>query len=79
MGQRLRLKRSFDISRFGPQAHIVLRALKRYGMIVADNGSDMYISGAPHNGWNNDDLHDLGGVTAGDFVVVNTSSIRPGN
>jgi len=39
----------------------------------------MYISGAPHNGWNNDDLHDLGGVTARDFVVVNTSSIRPGN
>ena len=79
MGQRLRLKRSFDIGRFGPQTQVVLRALKRYGMIVADNDSDMYISGAPNRGWNNDDLHDLGLVTARDFVVVKTGSIRPGN
>ena len=79
MGQRLRLKRSFETGRFGPQAQVVLRALKRYGMIVADNGSDMYISGAPHSRWNNDDLHDLGLVTARDFVVVKTGSIRPGN
>ena len=79
MGQRLRLKRSFDITNFGPQAQIVLRALKRYGMIVADNGSDMFISGAPHSGWDNDDLHDLGRVTARNFVVVNTDSVRPGN
>ena len=47
MGQRLRLKRGFDISRFPRQARIVLRALKRYGMIVADNGSSWYVSGAP--------------------------------
>ncbi len=79
MGQRFRLRRSFDIGHFGPQAQVVLRALKRYGMIVADNGSDMYISGAPNSGWNNDDLHDLGLVTAPDFVVVKTGSVRPGN
>ena len=47
MGQRLRLKRGFDISRFPRQSRIVLRALKRYGMIVADNGSSWYVSGAP--------------------------------
>ena len=51
MGQRLRLKRGFDISRFPRQARIVLRALKRYGMILADNGSSWYVSGAPDRGW----------------------------
>jgi hypothetical protein len=78
MGQRLRLKRSFDISRFPYQARIVLRALKRYGMIVADNGSDMYISGAPSSRWNNDALHTLHRVRARNFVVVDTSRLpRP--
>ena len=63
MGQRLRLKRGFDISRFPRQSRIVLRALKRYGMILADNGSSWYVSGAPNRGWDNDDLHSLHGVT----------------
>ena len=60
MGQRLRLKRGYDISRFPRQARIVLRALKRYGMILADNGSSWYVSGAPDPGWSNDQLHTLG-------------------
>ena len=78
MGQRLRLKRGFDISRFPYQARIVLKALKRYGMIVADNGSDMYISGAPSPEWNNDALHSLHRVKARHFVVVDTSELpRP--
>jgi hypothetical protein len=48
-------------------------------MIVADNGSDWYVSGAPSPGWNNDDLHSLGGVTGGNFEVVDTSSLpHPG-
>jgi hypothetical protein len=72
MGQRLRLKKGFDISEFPRQARVVLRALKRYGMIVADNGSDLFISGAPHRKWDNDALHDLGRVTGKDFVVVDT-------
>lgn len=77
MGQRLRLKKGFDISGFGHQARIVLRALKRYGMIVADNGSDWYISGAPNENWNNDVLHVLHEVEGRHFQVVQTKSLRP--
>jgi hypothetical protein len=78
MGQRLRLKAGFDISRFPRQSRIVLRALKRYGMILADNGSSWYVSGAPSRGWDNDDLHSLHGVPGGAFEVVDTSRLpRP--
>jgi hypothetical protein len=78
MGLRLRLKASFDTSRFPPQARIVLEALKRYGMIVADNGTSWYLSGAPDPRWSNDDLHTLGRVTGASFEVVDTSSLRSG-
>jgi hypothetical protein len=79
MGLRLRLKAGFPVSRFPRQSRIVLRALQRYGMIVADNGSDWYVSGIPSRGWNNDDLHRLGGVTGGNFEVVDTRSLpHPG-
>src|SRR4051812_22107042 len=78
MGQRLRLKEGYDISHFPPQSRAVLRALKLYGMIVADNGSDWYISGAPDRGWNNDDLHTLGQVKGRAFEVVDTSSLPRG-
>ena len=77
MGQRLRLKKSYDISGFPRQARIVLRAFKRYGMIVADNGSDWYISGAPSTGWNNDALHRLGRVVGRHFEVVDAASLKP--
>jgi hypothetical protein len=78
MGQRLRLKRGFDVSRFPPQARVVLRALKRYGALVADNGSAWYVSGAPSPGWDNDDLHSLHRVRGGDFEVVDTAGLpRP--
>ena len=76
MGQRLRLKASFDVSRFPRQARVVLTALKRYGMILADNGSSWYVSGAPTSGWNNDDLHPLSACTGCDFEVVDTGSFR---
>jgi hypothetical protein len=62
MGLRVRLKSSFDVRPFPRQARIVLTALKRYGMLVADNGSDWYITGAPNPGWSNDQLHTLGRV-----------------
>jgi hypothetical protein len=78
MGQRFRLKASFDISHFPKQSRIVLRALKKYGMIVADNGSPWFISGAPSSGWNNDDLHQLGKVIGRDFEAVDTSSLPRG-
>ena len=78
MGQRVRLRRGFDVSRFPRQSRVVLRALKCYGAIVADNGSAWYVSGAPHRGWDNDDLHSLGRVRGADFEVVDTSRLpRP--
>ena len=77
MGLRVRLKASFEVSGVPRQARIVLTALKRYGMIVADNGSNWYISGAPNKGWSNDQLHTLGKVTGSDFEVVDTSKLRP--
>jgi hypothetical protein len=77
MGQRLRLRRGFDVSSFPRQARIVLRALKRYGMLVADNGSSWYVSGAPSPGWDNDELHALHRVKGGDFEVVDHRFRRP--
>ena len=73
MGLRVRLKAGFDTSGFPRQARIVLTALKRYGMILADNGSPLYLSGAPSSAWDNDDLHSLGRVRGSDFEVVDTS------
>jgi hypothetical protein len=75
MGQRLRLKASFNVNAFPKQARAVLIALKRYGMILADNGSPWYITGAPNRHWNNDDLHTLGKVKGGEFEVVDTSKL----
>jgi hypothetical protein len=77
MGLRVRLKASFEVSRYPRQARIVLIALKRYGMIVADNGANWYITGAPNKGWSNDQLHSLGQVKGSNFEVVDTSSLHP--
>ena len=79
MGLRVRLKAAVDISGFPKQTRIVLQALKTYGMILADNGSNWYISGAPSPKWSNDDLHSIGRITGADFEVVDTSSLpHPG-
>jgi hypothetical protein len=78
MGQRLRLKAGFDTSGYPRQARVVLNALKRYGMIMADNGSDWYVSGAPSKGWDNDELNALKRVEGSNFEVVDTSRLpRP--
>jgi hypothetical protein len=76
MGERLRLKAGVDVSRFPRQARVVATALKRYGAIVADNGSDWYLSGAPNPGWDNDQLRALRGLTGRDFEVVDAASLR---
>jgi hypothetical protein len=76
MGLRVRLKRSVPLAGYGPQARAVLTALKRYGMILADNGSPWYVTGAPSAGWDDDDLHDLGRITGSDFEVVDTRGLR---
>ena len=67
---RIRLKASYDISGFPPQSQAILAALKQYGMIMADNGSSMYISGDPDNRWSNNDLGTLKMVPASAFEVV---------
>jgi hypothetical protein len=77
MGLRVRLKADVDISGFPRQARIVLQALKTYGMILADNGSNWYISGAPDPHWSNDALHTIGRITGADFEVVDTTSLHP--
>jgi hypothetical protein len=77
MGLRVRLKPDFDISGFPPQTQAVLQTLKTYGMIVADNGTDWYITGAPNPNWDNDDLHTLEDVIGQNFEVVDTSSLEP--
>ena len=76
MGERVRLKRSFAIGGYPRQARIVLQALKEYGAIVADNGSDWYVSGAPDPRWSNDQLHSLHGVPGSAFEVVDARSLR---
>jgi hypothetical protein len=76
MGLRVRLKASVDISAFRPQARVILLALKRYGMLLADNGSPWYVTGSPNAGWNDDQLHDLNQLHGSDFEVVDTSGLR---
>jgi hypothetical protein len=75
MGQRFRLKADYDISGFSAETKIILTALKKYGMILADNGSSWYISGAPDSRWNNDVLHELGRVTGAAFEAVDESAL----
>ena len=75
MGARFRLKASFDISHFSATNQIILKALQRYGMLLADNGSSWYISGAPDARWNNDDLHALTGISGSNFEAIDASPL----
>lgn len=75
MGLRLRLKGDVDISRFPKQSRVILTALRKYGMLLADNGSPWYVSGAPDRRWDNDDLHSMQRLRGSDFEVVDTSSL----
>jgi hypothetical protein len=75
MGVRFRLRANYDISSFSAANQIILKALKTYGMIVADNGSAWYLSGAPDSRWNDSDLHNLAQLTGADFEVVDVSPL----
>lgn len=75
MGLRLRLKASFDLTSYHGQALVVLRALKRYGLIVADNGSSWYITGAPSPHWDDEDLDQLKRIPGSAFEAVHTGPI----
>jgi hypothetical protein len=78
MGLRVRLRADFDVNGFPPVVQTILRGLKKYGMMVADNGSDWYVSGAPDSRWDDDALRSLGGVTGADFEVVDSRALLPG-
>ena len=77
MGLRVRLKASVDISKLPRQARIVAQAMKTYGLILADNGSSWYVTGAPSPHWSNDQLHALGALHGSDFEVVDTRALHP--
>ncbi|MEO5925972.1 MAG: hypothetical protein ABIR70_19285 [Bryobacteraceae bacterium] len=70
MGQRFRLRANFNVSGFPAEAQVILRAMQKYGLILADNGSAWYISGAPDERWNNDNLARLSAVVGSDFEAV---------
>jgi hypothetical protein len=74
-GARFRLKSNFDISGYSHDAQVLLQAFKTYGIVLADNGSNWYVSGAPSSGWNNDVLHELDNVQGSDFEAVDTSGL----
>lgn len=76
MGQRLRLKASYDISGLDPQAKVIAQAMKDYGLIVADNGSNWFFQGAPNAGWDDDQLNDLKGIPGTAFEVVDMGPVR---
>jgi hypothetical protein len=76
MGLRFRLKASFDVSGFDPEVEVILRGLKKYGMILADNGSAWYLSGVPDARWNNDVLvSELSGIKGSDFEAIDETSL----
>jgi hypothetical protein len=75
MGQRFRLKASFDISGFSSEVQVILQAMKTYGIVLADNGSDWFISGVPDERWDNDLLGELRQVRGVDFEAVDVSSL----
>jgi hypothetical protein len=81
MGARFRLKATFDISGFLPETQVILRAMKRHGLILADNGSNWFFGGASESGWSNDVLDELKSVHSGAFQAVDTSSlmVSPGS
>lgn len=75
MGLRLRLKAGYDISSFSPDVQVILQAFKTYGIILADNGSAWFISGAPDERWDNDLLHEMDVITGANFEVVDTAPL----
>jgi len=75
MGERFRLKATFDISSYPADVQVILRAMKKYGIILADNGSAWYISGKPDDRWNNTNLHTLGNLLGSNFEAVDASSL----
>jgi hypothetical protein len=76
MGQRFRLRGDFPVGNYSPQIQVILRAIQRYGLILADNGSSWYLSGAPDERWDNDMLRELKTLQGSDFEAVDVSSLQ---
>ena len=76
MGERFRLKASFDISPYPADVQVILRAMKKYGIMLADNGSAWYISGKPDARWNDDNLHTLGQLLGSNFEAVDATVLQ---
>ena len=76
LGARFRLRADFPIDDYSPSVQVILRAMQRYGIILADNGSPWYLSGAPDERWDNDTLRELSAVHGRDFEAVDTSSLQ---
>jgi hypothetical protein len=76
MGLRLRLRADYDLSGITGQARVIAEALQRYGLIVADNGSNWYVQGAPDPRWDDDDLRQLAGIPGTAFEVVDTGPVH---
>lgn len=75
MGMRVRLKSSFDISRFTPNVQVILKAMKKYGMFLADNGSNWYISGSPDSRWSDEELNQIKTIKGSNFEVVKMGTV----
>jgi hypothetical protein len=78
MGMRLRLRADFNVNALTGQARVIAAAMQRYGLIVADNGSNWFFQGAPDPGWNDDDLNQLKGIPGTAFEVVDTGPVQTG-
>jgi hypothetical protein len=76
MGARFRLRADFPLEDYSPQAQVILRAMQQYGIILADNGSAWYLSGAPDERWDNDILRELKRVRGSDFEAVDATSLQ---
>ncbi len=76
MGARFRLRPDFPVDDYSPQNQVILRAMQQYGLILADNGSPWYLSGAPDERWNNDTLRELKELQGSDFEAVDLSSLQ---
>jgi len=77
MGMRVRLKAGFDISGFSSHVQVILKALKKYGMFVADNGSNWYITGAPDSRWDDNELGEIKSIPGKNFEVVKMGTVIP--
>jgi len=76
MGERFRLKASFDVTPYPSEVQVILRAMKRYGIMLADNGSSWFISGQPDSRWNDSNLHTLGQVLGSNFEAVDATVLE---